>query len=83
MGRWHAARRTVAPRSQQSERRPPPDSRALTADEIRLQRLELARAMVRLVLTDDGSTLPPPVQQELQTLYKGLERAQRRARTLS
>ena len=48
-----------------------------------LQRLELARAMVRLVLTDDGSTLPPPVQQELQTLYKGLERAQRRARTLS
>ena len=82
MGRWNSVRRTVSPRSRLSERRPPPDTRAFTADEIRVQRLELARDMLRLVLKDDGSTLPPPVQQELQTLYKGLERAQRRARTL-
>jgi hypothetical protein len=82
MGRWNSIHRTVAPRSTQSARRPPPDTRAFTPSEVRVQRLELAQDMVRLVLKDDGPLLPAPIQQELQGLYKGLERARQRARTL-
>jgi hypothetical protein len=83
MSRWSTLRRTVAPRSTQSERKPPPDTRAFTPDEVRTQRLELAQDMLRLVLRDGGPILPAPVQHDLQMLYKGLEKARRRARTLS
>jgi hypothetical protein len=61
---------------------PQPDTRPFTSDEIRIQRLELAEDMVRLVLKDDGPTLPVPVQHELQTLYEAVVKARRRARTL-
>jgi hypothetical protein len=82
MSRWSSLRRTVAPRSRQSERRPPPATRAFTTDEIRVQRLALAQDMVRLVLKDDGPLLPAPVQERLQQVSAALGTLQRQTRTL-
>jgi hypothetical protein len=57
MSKWSSLRREVAPRSKQSDLMPQPDTRLFTPDEIRVQRLELAEDMLRLVLRDDGPTL--------------------------
>jgi hypothetical protein len=83
MSKWSSLRREVAPRSKQSDLMPQPDTRLFTPDEIRVQRLELAEDMLRLVLRDDGPTLGASLQEELQGLYKGLEKARRRSRALS
>jgi hypothetical protein len=82
MPRWSSVRRTPAPCSTLVERRPQPDTRALTAPEVHRARLELAHDLLTLALKD-GQELPAPVQATLQGLSTALGEVLRQARRLA